>query len=40
MQAEIFGLHDKSWIALMPFYYRCEARPEWIDYNGHMRDAY
>jgi acyl-CoA thioester hydrolase len=20
--------------------YRCEVRPEWVDYNGHLRDAY
>ena len=21
-------------------YCRCEIQPEWIDYNGHLRDAY
>ncbi|MCV2869292.1 hypothetical protein OEW28_11720 [Defluviimonas sp. WL0002] len=22
------------------FHYRTSVRPEWIDYNGHMQDAY
>ena len=22
------------------FLFRCEVKPEWIDYNGHMQDAY
>jgi acyl-CoA thioesterase FadM len=22
------------------FIYHCQVRPEWIDYNGHLRDGY
>ena len=25
---------------MMPFEYNTSVKPEWIDYNGHMQDAY